>query len=308
MRIHVLAIFITLALFGSVFSSEGLGDSSSGSLGHELGKPSFISTHSVTAINDDSLKYRESRLKQRWGVVSKSAGISAIATGSFFTLFCIAFEMPEYAMLSLIGTGTGVFLTAKGSKLIKEGNALRLETAYIPGSNGQIRFGIQYQTFLAAKFHTPYSYSEDLRNVPRRIACEIGILTDRNMFYGIYGQFLDFGAMAVVLYEWHPRPILSFSAGGKVGYLQDQWKETLHQQFGGPEIRVVLGKGVWRISAESQLWVDKVAQYSKVTDYYYSYNQTVPNDSIIKVKAELGDVGLSPSVSLKFQLAIPVKK
>jgi len=125
---------------------------------------------------------------------------------------------------------------------------------------------------------------------------DIGMVTHKNWYFGLYGQFFYAGAMVVLGKEFGLNPHMSLYGGVCGGVLADFRSPVDHIQMGGPEIRFSVGNDRLRFVTKSILWFDLVQTYS---------NNPVKVEEGLWMDVERDVFGISPSVTAQLQFAIP---
>lgn len=260
-----------------------------------------------------------SRRYQTWGTVSTIAGIGIVSGLTPIAVLVTGLGSPEGGAVMLFPISGGVALTVAGIKMIKKGRELRRECSILPKQHREFRFSFQVQRYFEKQFTTSSSVFEDHPLEPRHwswwngkneppkpnFAMELGFMSESQIYFGIFGELRYVGAMLVIYYEWKPHKNISLSAGAKAGYLQEYWTQHNedHYQYGGPELRFGYGIRSVKLVSEFTLWIDRVRQY-EYGDYTKSGYYHDP-ENVGYAPTDL-KTGVSPSLSLKLQFAIPI--
>lgn len=271
----------------------------------------------VPPIDGDLLK--SAQRHRAGGIAMLSSGIVIMGTGTVFGVLFCAFGAPDAGVILFSGAVGGGVLTGFSSRKFKHARELRTEAGIISNEFKQFRINLTLQGYIDENLNdktevfsnnpldpstTIWSYRSKSRAALPNYALEMGVMTPSHIFYGVYGQMMYAGAMAVVYYEWNPTKNVALSAGAKAGYLTEKWTSSEnmshHKQYGGPELRVSLGTKGFKLVGESQLWIDKVAQYELV-DFSYSFRDRDMGYAPLSTK-----MGVSPSFSVMVQFGIPM--
>lgn len=284
--------------------------------------PKEMPTATALSSPEQEELYRNGSRKVAGGAVMITSGIAAISAGTLFGILLTAFGGGSAGtVLMLTAAAGGTALTVGGARVIRSGRELRAEAGVPISSQNQFRIAVQFQGYLdsnlmnKSQVYSNHPFDPDLGSWNRyhetrppkpHFGMEMGILTGKDLFYGIYGQLLYIGAMAVVYREWNPWNGIYLSAGAKAGYLQEGWTQgssfAHHVQYGGPELRISAGTRAFKLTAQFQLWIDKVAQYT-----YGDYGEegTWYSDENRGYAPLSLKVGASPALSIMVQFGIP---